>query len=128
LAVCGAVTAEVEIGKVVEVLLNGTVTLAGVCATALSHVIVTFTPPPVAAPFSTTVPVALDPPCTLEGATENAASCKALGGSISSVADCATPPACAVMVTVWTVVTVPVVAIWNCASACPVGIVNKSGS
>jgi len=128
LAVSAAVTTEVGIEKVVELLLKGTVTLAGGCAAALSLASAIFDPPAGALPFNTTVPKALSPPCTLEGATVKAASCNAPGGSISRVAVSVTPPACAVIVAVSTVVTVAEVAMENCADACPAGIVTDSGS
>lgn len=59
-----AITPEVVILKVAEVLPAGTVTVDGTCASALLLASVTVTPPAGAAPLSVTVPVLEDPPET----------------------------------------------------------------
>jgi hypothetical protein len=99
-----AVTTDVGIEKVAELAVNGTETVAGGCAAELSLDIPIFTAAGGAVPVSVTVAVAFRPPSTLADATENVDICSAFAGSISSAAVWL-PPACPVIVAVFTVVT-----------------------
>ena len=100
-----AVTTDVGIEKVAELAVNRTETVAGGCALELSLDIPIFTPAGGAVPVSVTDADTFRPPSTLVGETESVDTCSALAGSISSAAVWVAPAACAVIVTVWTVVT-----------------------
>ena len=121
-----AVTVEVGIEKVTELLVNGTETVAGGWAAGLSLDIPIVTPPGGAVPVSVTVADAFRPPSTLADATDNVDTCTALAGSISSAAVWLTP-AVPVIAAVWTVVTGNVETVTG-RDAFPAGTVTCMGT
>src|SRR5437763_1236798 len=88
---------------------------------------VTSAPPLGAGPVSVTVPAAPDPPATLTGSKTSEKSASPAGGLIVSVADCVTPFALALMVTV-EAVRIVVVSIRKLALVDPWGTVTLTGT
>lgn len=121
----------VDVDTAVVVIVNralvepaATVTLVGVCATALLSETVTTAPPAGAGPLKVTVPVEDLPPTTAVGLKVKELS---TGGFTVSVAVCVTPLYLAVIVTVVLVATALVVIV-NVAVLKPAATVTLAGT